>query len=54
MEFRLLTRRNVMEALLLTRRNVIHPLATPVVLHTKDVSEGNDMTYLPLYMAPLL
>lgn len=29
-------------------------LAPPVVLHTKDVSEGNGITYLPLYMTPLL
>ena len=29
-------------------------LSCPIVLHTRDVAEKNGITYLPLYMAPLL
>lgn len=32
------------------KRNLSHP----IVLHTKDVTEKDGITYLPLYMAPLL
>ena len=32
------------------RRNLSHP----IVLHTKDVAEKDGITYLPLYMTPLL
>ena len=29
-------------------------LSTPYVLHTNDVEQKNGLTYLPLYMTPLL
>lgn len=29
-------------------------LATPYVLHDKDLKEEDDIVYLPLYMTPLL
>ena len=31
-----------------------HNLTSPIVLHTKDIQFANGITYLPLYMAPLL
>lgn len=29
-------------------------ITTPIVLHSDDVKQQNDITYLPLYMTPLL
>ena len=36
------------------RKKYAEQVATPVVLHSGDVKEENGITYLPLYMAPLL
>ena len=35
-------------------RKFKNQLATPIVLHTKDLNLSDDITYLPLYMAPCL
>ena len=36
------------------RKKYAEQVATPVVLHSGDVKEENGITYLPLYMTPLL